>query len=145
MKNILTVLLLLCMVLCLCACGNNETANNDAVTDPPATDPIATKPVETDPVETEPSIPEGQAQYTVTVVDEGGNAIAGAMVQICKEDCFPGVTDAEGKAIFTRPETEGYKISFISVPAGYDYTTEETDFYYEGDSKEITIVLKAIG
>ncbi len=145
MKNILTVLLLLCMVLCLCACGNNETANNDAVTDPPATDPIATNPVETDPVETEPSIPEGQAQYTVTVVDEGGNAIAGAMVQICKEDCFPGVTDAEGKAIFTRPETEGYKISFISVPAGYDYTTEETDFYYEGDSKEITIVLKAIG
>ena len=145
MKNILTVLLLLCMVLCLCACGNNETANNDAVTDPPATDPIATNPVETDPVETEPSIPEGQAQSTVTVVDEGGNAIAGAMVQICKEDCFPGVTDAEGKAIFTRPETEGYKISFISVPAGYDYTTEETDFYYEGDSKEITIVLKAIG
>jgi len=145
MKNILTVLLLLCMVLCLCACGNNETANNDAVTDPPATDPVATNPVETDPVETEPSIPEGQAQYTVTVVDEGGNAIAGAMVQICKEDCFPGVTDAEGKAIFTRPETEGYKISFISVPAGYDYTTEETDFYYEGDSKEITIVLKAIG
>lgn len=145
MKNILTVLLLLCMVLCLCACGNNETANNDAVTDPPTTDPVATNPVETDPVETEPAIPEGQAQYTVTVVDEGGNAIAGAMVQICKEDCFPGVTDAEGKAIFTRPETEGYKISFISVPAGYDYTTEETDFYYEGDSKEITIVLKAIG
>lgn len=145
MKNILTVLLLLCMVLCLCACGNNETANNDASTNPPATDPVATNPVETDPVETEPSIPEGQAQYTVTVVDEGGNAIVGAMVQICKEDCFPGVTDAEGKAIFTRPETEGYKISFISVPAGYDYTTEETDFYYEGDSKEITIVLKAIG
>lgn len=146
MKNILTVLLLLCMVLCLCACGNNEAANNnDAATNPPASDPVDTKPVETDPVETEPSVPDGRAQYTAIVVDEGGNAIAGAMVQICKEDCFPGVTDAEGKAVFTRPETEGYKISFISLPAGYDYTTEETDFYYEGDSKEITIVLKAIG
>ena len=84
------------------------------------------------------------AAYKVTVTDEAGNPVVGAMVQICKDDCFPSVTDAEGVATFTRPETEGYKVSFISLPEGYEYLDEKTDFYYEGDAKELTITLKAV-
>ena len=139
MKKYISVLLLLCLALSLCACGQ---ANTETTT----TEPV----VETT---TEPAVEEttegnaeadGMAVYSVTVTDEGGNAIAGAMVQICKDDCFPGITDAEGTATFTRPETEGYKISFISLPEGYEYSGEETEFYYENDAKELSVVLKAV-
>lgn len=136
MKTIISVMLLLCLILGLCACGQSSTETT-------TTEPTTTETVAEDTTE-ESTEDDGMAAYTVTVTDEGGNPIAGAMVQICKDDCFPGVTDAEGVATFTRPETEGYKISFISLPEGYEYTGEETDFYYEGDAKELTITLKAV-
>lgn len=134
MKKLISVLLLLCLILCLCACGQSNTET----TTEPTTEPVQENTTE------EITEDDGMAAYSVTVTDEGGNPVAGAMVQICKDDCFPGVTDAEGKATFSRPEAEGYKISFISLPAGFEYSSEETEFYYEGDAKELTIVLKAV-
>lgn len=136
MKKIISVLLLLCLVLSLCACGQTNTETT-------TTEPTTTEAVEENTTE-KPTEDDGMATYTVTVTDEGGNPISGAFVQICKDDCFPGSTDANGTATFSRPETEGYKISFISLPAGYDYSGEETEFYYEGDAKELTITLKAV-
>ena len=134
MKKILSVCLLLCLLVSLCACGETEPATTEAPTEAPTTEAPTEAPTEDD----------GMATYTAKVVDEGGNPIAGALVQICKDDCFPGMTDEQGVASFQRAETEGYKISFIELPAGYDYTTEETDFYFEGDAKELTITLKAV-
>lgn len=139
MKHIVSVLLLLCLALSLCACGQNNTETT-------TTEPVVettTEPEVQDTTQAD-AVPDGMAVYEVTVTDEGGNPVAGAMVQICKDDCFPGVTDAEGTATFTRPETEGYKISFISLPEGYEYSSEETEFYYEGDAKELTVTLKAV-
>ena len=134
MKKILTGLLLVCMLLCLCACGQEGNT-------PETTAPV----VETTTVPVENvTEDDGMAIYTAKIVDEGGNPVAGAMVQICKDDCFPGVTDSDGVATFNRPEAEGYKISFISLPAGYEYADETTEFYYEGDAKDMTITLKAV-
>ena len=134
MKKLLSVCLLLCLLVSLCACGQTEPAATETPTEPVTTEAPTEAPTEDD----------GMATYTVTVVDEGGNPVAGAMVQICKDDCFPAITDAQGVATFNRPETEGYKISFVSMPQGYELTTEETEFYYEGDAKEMTITLKAV-
>lgn len=135
MKKIISVMLLLCLVLGLCACGQSGA---ETTTEPTTTESVAEDTTEKSTED------DGMAAYKVTVTDEGGNPVVGAMVQICKDDCFPGVTDAEGVATFTRPETQGYKVSFISLPEGYEYLDEKTDFYYEGDAKELTITLKAV-
>lgn len=135
MKKILSVLLLLCLALSLCACGESDA---QTTTEHVTTEPVTEKTTE------KITVDDGMATYKVTVTDEGGNPVSGAFVQICLNDCFPGSTDANGVATFSRPEAEGYKISFISMPAGYEYSGEETEFYYEGDSKEMTITLKAV-
>lgn len=135
MKRIVSLLLFVSLALSLCACGQSDAnTTTENVTTEPVIENTTEKTAEND----------GMATYKVTVTDEGGNPISGAFVQICLNDCFPGSTNESGVATFSRPEAEGYKISFISLPAGYEYSGEETEFYYEGDSKEITIVLKAV-
>jgi hypothetical protein len=64
------------------------------------------------------------------------------MVQLCKDSCVPGVTDAHGVASFTLAEDD-YKASMLSMPAGFEYA-EETDAYYFENGYELTIVLKAV-
>ena len=129
MKKLIAVCLLMCVVLGLCACGDTTPATT--------TEPTTTEPA------TETTTEAAASGYTVKVVDEGGNPVAGAMVQICQgESCLPGVLGADGTAIFQVAEAD-YKVSFLGgVPAGYEYTTEETEFYF--DNYEVTIVLKAV-
>ena len=134
MKNITVIALLLCLLLTLCACGGEAA--------------VETKPVETEaPVAvteapaTEAAIPEGMAVYTVTVVDENGTPVVGAMVQLCKDSCVPGVTNESGVATFTLPEDD-YKASMLAMPAGHAYAGETEEFYFEG-AFELTITLKA--
>ena len=145
MKKLIALLLALVMMIGLVACGdpNVETPeepdntpvapeqNNDPVVDP---EPSEDEPVNTNPV------------YTVKIVDEGGNPIAGVMVQICQgETCLPGPMTGEDGVVTFQVEEADYKVSFLGgVPAGYDYTTEETEFYFEDGSYEVTIVLKAV-
>ena len=137
MKNIFALALVLCLMMTLCACGGEKA-------------PAEAKPVETEapvvvteaPVEeTEAALPEGMVQYTVTVVDESGAPIVGAMVQLCKDSCVPAVTDANGVATFNLPEDD-YKASMLAMPAGYAYAGEADTFYFEG-AFELTITLKA--
>lgn len=139
MKRWIAMLLAVCLMLGLCACGSAD--NNDSVQDTTAA------PVETTAAAPEETEEETQAQpagtvYTVTVVDEGGNPVAGAMVQICLETCMPGVTNENGVAEFATEEAD-YKASMMSMPEGYEYATEQTEFYFEG-GYEVTIVLKAV-
>lgn len=134
MKRFFVMALALCMMLSLCACagsGEDETtAGTTAATTVPTTEATAA------PTE------DGLVAYTVYVVDEGGNPIAGAMVQMCKDTCYPNITDASGAAKFSLAEDE-YKVSFLSLPAGYTYTTDAQEFYFEDGAAEITITLKA--
>lgn len=133
LKNILLLVLALCMVFVLCACGDNETPNNTEGTPAPSSTADAT--------EESTEADDGKVTYTVTVVDEGGNPVAGAMVQLCLEACIPGVTNAEGKATYNVEEAD-YKVSFVSMPAGY--TSDETEFHFEDGKYELTITLKAV-
>lgn len=144
MKRYLALLLALCLMLCLVACGKTPTQGpdnqtpSDTPTDEPTEGPTAQSSEE--PTENPNPI------YTVKIVDEGGNPVVGAMVQICQgETCMPGpLTGEDGTVTFQVAEAD-YKVSFLgSVPAGYDYTTEETEFYFEDGSYELTIVLKVV-
>ena len=132
MKRLICAILVLMMAIGLCACGGEEAPKAEP------TEPATEAPV----VEaTEAPAADGKVTYTIHVQDENGAAIAGAMVQICKDTCLPGMTDAEGNAVFTVDEAD-YKVSFLTLPAGYTYTTEETEFYFDG-ATEITLTLKA--
>lgn len=149
MKRLLAFVLALCLMAALCACGQAQTQEPDNTPDTPAVqdEPDTQTPAQSEePSEDEPA-ENTNPIYTVKIVDEGGNPVVGAMVQMCQgETCMPGpLSDATGTVTFQIPEAE-YKVSFLgSVPAGYDYTTEETEFYFEDGSYEMTIVLKAVG
>ena len=142
MKRMFAMLLALCMILCLCACGGEKTPETTGATEGTTTAPVADTTEATN--NDEPQIPEGMIVYTVKVADEGGNPIVGAMVQMCQgESCLPGATGDDGVASFTVNEAE-YKVSFLALPAGYELTTEEAEFYFDGDATEMTITLKAV-
>ncbi len=128
-KRFVIVALLACLTLGLCACGETDTPEN-----------TTTAPVETTTAPAE-TVADGKVTYTVKVVDEGGNPVVGAMVQLCKETCLPGATDAEGVAKFSVVEDD-YKVSFMTMPEGYE--AEAQEFYFEAGSYELTITLKAV-
>lgn len=142
-KRFLALCLVLCLAACLCACGGTQNeAPTDEVPQPSnqLQQPEATEPSEEVTQNTNPT-------YTVKIVDEAGNPVVGAMVQICQgETCMPGpMTGEDGTVTFQVVEAD-YKVSFLGgVPAGYDYTTEQTEFHFESGSYEMTIVLKAVG
>ncbi len=130
MKKLIAALLLVTMVFCLCACGEDKNTDNNA------SDPIVT-----DPVDTEPQ----GVTYTVKVVDEGGNPVAGAMVQLCSDLCLPKLTDANGVAVYeNQEEKDNYKASITTYPAGYEQLGEETEFYFAEGVYEVTITVKAV-
>lgn len=133
MKKMLCLMLAVLMTLALCACGGEEAPQTEATQ---AATEAPTVAAETEAAD------DGKVTYTIHVEDENGAPLAGVMVQICKDTCLPGMTDAEGNAVFTVAEDD-YKVSFLSLPAGYDYTTEETEFYFESGATEITLTLKA--
>lgn len=147
MKNIrhlAAALLALCVIISLCACGGNNDSTEPAGTETtPATVGSVKETGDTD-AETEPPAEDGKVTYTVTVVDGDGNGIAGAMVQICMNTCYPGVTDASGTVQFSVPE-EDYKVSFLSLPEGYTYSSDEQEFHFDDGSTDMTIVLAAEG
>ncbi len=145
MKKLFAALLLICMVFSLCACGGN-TPTEPQGTQPQQTQNQETEPLVTDPQPTQPDVTEPNGvTYTVKVVDEGGNPVAGVMVQLCAEICMPKFTDADGAAVYTNQEERSdYKASVTSYPAGYEALGEQTDFYFEQGSYEVTITVKAV-
>ena len=135
-NKLLALMLALCLALSLCACGSENT---ETTTEAPTTE-ATTAATETAAVVEED---DGTVTYTISVVDEGGNPISGAMVQLCLESCMPGVTNENGVAEFKTTEAD-YHVTLMTMPEGYDYTTEETEFYFEDGSYELTITLKAV-
>ena len=135
MKKILALMLSICLLLCLCACGQDQNPTETPATSEP------TEATTESTAATDATVDDGKVTYTVTVTDEQGNPLTSTMLQICKDACLPGMTDAEGNAVFNVAEDD-YKVSFLMLPAGYTYTTEETEFYFDG-ATEITLTLKA--
>lgn len=126
-KRFLIFALAVCLLLGLCACAGAETP--EATTTAPAEQ------------ETTAPVDDGKVTYTVKVVDEAGDPVASAAVQLCKDSCLPGMTDAEGVATFRAVE-DTYKVSFMTVPTGFEADAEE--FYFDDGAYELTITLKAV-
>ena len=132
-KHTLALIVALCMVFALCACGK-APGNTATTTETPA-------PSETQ-AETQESttVNDGKVTYTVTVVDKNSTPITGALVQLCLDNCFPMATNESGTATFNLEEAN-YKVSFVTLPAGY--TADAAEFYFAEGSYELTITLKA--
>ena len=158
-KSLLLMMLVLCLTICLCACGGNDTTSDDnddkkpssgnTTTTAESAATTTTTAANTDTNDTEApttttttaQLADGKANYSITVVDEAGNPIPGAMVQICLESCFPAMTNAQGVASFPNRDIADYTAKFMTVPEGY--TADADEFFFEEGSYELTIVLKA--
>lgn len=136
-KSILSLMLIACLMLCLCACGNTEPTDGDNAAT--ATPTVVATPTPDAPTATPED--DGKVTYTIKVVDESNTPVVGAMVQLCVDACIPGLTDANGVATFNVEEAD-YKVSFVKLPDGYEYTSDVTEFYYEEGSRDITLTLK---
>lgn len=138
MKKLILMALALCVVLTLFACGKKPDEKPEVTTEPPVTteEPVPTTTAKPD---------DGKVTYTVTVKDENGNPIVGAVVQLCKDvNCNPSVTGADGVATYSLAE-DTYKVSFVVMPSGYTHSGTETDYYFAEGSRNLTITLKAAG
>lgn len=121
MKKIFAILLALSIVFCLCACGNNAT-NTD--TD----NKIQNGQTQTSSKE------ETTAKFEVIVLSEGVG-VKGVMVQLCKDACVPAMTNENGVATFNVEITDGYKLSIMSCPDGYEYTGDAEIYLHEGETQ----------
>lgn len=138
MKKISYLLLVLAMVVssvCLTGCGEKD--NNEGKTTTKSEEAVTTEKNE----ETT-TVDNSKVTYKIKVVDESGAGIADAMVQLCKDACVPGKTDANGVAEFVLAE-DAYKASVLMMPEGYTYSGTEEEFYFADGETEITITLKA--
>lgn len=126
MKKLLAFVLAVAMVFCFCACGNNETKTDNTDTQVQSSQTENSSKEETTP------------KFEVTVKDVDGNIVEGVMVQLCKESCIPARTDANGVAIFNIEITDGYKLSVMSCPDGYEYTGD-AEIYLEDGATEYTL------
>lgn len=120
-KKIPLLLLAICVMLALCACRSGTGGNGETLTDLLGT----TQGV--------------QVTYVVKVMDESGNPIPNVMVQLCKDSCFPAVTNADGVAQFSVAK-DAYKASVTAMPEGYQADARE--FYFEDGATELTITLR---
>lgn len=140
MKKLVMSALMLCMVFSLCACGNG---GNDTEKDSEK-ESSQVENSEKDNSEKDTTA-SGKVHYTVKIVDENNKPIAGVLVQLCSDTCFPTSTNADGVAEWNLAEAN-YKASFLggdTPAAGYTYSTDAKEFYFESGKTEMTIVLKA--
>ena len=133
-RYVIAMILALSMVLVLCACGGS--AADEKTT---GAQEVTTAAPEAE--QTTEEATEANDYYRVMVVDESGTPIVGALVQMCLDSCFPAATNENGVAQFALEEAD-YKVTFLSLPEGYTYSGEETEFHFENGSKEMTITLK---
>lgn len=82
--------------------------------------------------------------YTVRVVDQNGDAVVGAMVQMCSDRCFPlDPTDENGESVSIRKQDD-FKAQIVSLPDGYTDITNGEYQLFSGDAEggfTVTIVV----
>lgn len=140
MKHLLKVFALIAaLTLVLCGCVSPDPAQTGNPTPSGSTAADPTGPSETTlPTETDP-IDDGKKTYTVAVVDQNGNPVAGVSVQFCDENntCqLPVKTNDDGVVSKTLPEMI-YHVT-LTLPEGYSCDTLE--YYMEGVT-ELTVTV----
>ncbi len=138
-KILLSLLLVLCMTFCLCACGGEkENIEND-----PKDSEVVEDPAKDTESDTESDTEDEAPVFNVTVVDANGAPVKGVMVQVCKDSCIPAMTNDEGVATFNVEITDGYKLSVMSCPEGYEYTGD-AEVYLESGATEHTLTVSEV-
>ena len=137
LKKMISLGLLLCLALSISACG--QTAPSADTTQAEPTEVETTLAPTAEP--TEETVDPNLVTYTVYVVDEENNPVTGGMIQFCLDSCSPVIIDENGVATFTGAPAD-YEVKFLSMPAGYTYSTEEEVFHFEQGETELTLVLK---
>lgn len=122
----------LCLTGLLCACGSNPDVSSEDKTPSVSNEESSAL--------TSSDLVSDKVTYKVKVVDEQDAPVAGALVQLCMDTCFPSMTGADGVATFVLDEND-YTVKFAAMPEGY--TCDEAEFFFEEDSTELTIVLTA--
>lgn len=123
MKKLLALILALGMIFSLCACGGDSNG------------PTGNEPVDNQTNNSQTSSEEETTpKFEVTVVDQNGDAVSGIWVQLCNESCVPKTTDENGVAAFDAEITDGYKLSVMTCPEGYEteYVGENYIYLEEG-------------
>lgn len=83
--------------------------------------------------------------YTIRVVDQNGDAVVGATVQMCSDSgCFPfNPTDANGESVSIK-DADNFKAQIVSLPDGYTDITNGEYQQFSGDAEggfTVTIVV----
>lgn len=139
-KRLVALILGLTMLLCLAACGEQTETSTPAGSSAESNANVSSEASEASAeASSEASVPE-TPKFSVIVVDQDGNAVPGAMVQICKNTCMPEMSGEDGIAIFNVEITDGYKLSVMSLPEGYTYEGE-AEIYLEYGVTEYTLTL----
>ncbi len=136
MKNLMrltAVVMMLAVLLCLAACGGEPTTPATQPTTKPATQPTTTAGFQ---------VPEHT--YRFKVVDQNGEIVVGATVQLCLESCMFKATEVDGYAYFNTEVTDGYKVQILTVPEGYTCNPEEV-IYLEAGQTELTLTVTKNG
>ena len=79
--------------------------------------------------------PQG-TEYLIRVVDQNGNVVVGARVQICEDSdegscLMPVTTDENGEAIYI-VEEKSYKATINSLPEGYEKISDGYVYFEDG-------------
>ncbi len=139
MKKFLIALLTLCLAFSLIACGGEQETSSKEES---KTESSVVSVNESSEASSKEETSEEAITFEVKVVDGDGNAVKGVMVQICKDACVPAITNDEGVATFNVEITDGYKLSVVSCPAGYEYTGD-AEIYLESGITEYTLEISA--
>ncbi len=142
-RKLLAVVIAIMLMVAVSACGSDSPDQNTSDPIKNTTAESTTQGNETENT-TEPTTAAAEPDYQVTVVDENGNPISGVLLQMCLETCVPGKTNEDGIAEFYLDEAD-YKVSLLNMPDGFDYSTDETEWYFASGEKTMTIMLKTIG
>lgn len=139
MKRIAKILVILAALAMLCGCTEVPENNTSEPAETPSNTPSVSVPAPTDPTNKQ----DGKVTYTVTVVDQNGNPVAGVSIQFCDDEAckLPVATNSDGVVTAKYPASN-YHITIAELPAGY--TCEETEFYFE-DGNELTVTVTAAG
>ena len=148
MKKFICMLLALCFVFALAACGaTEEKTENETVTTTTEVKTAETETTEAAESNTKPGPGADEIDttvlYTIKVVDEGGNAVVTAtMAQICDDACVP-VKLIEGVGEKKLEPNENYHVNLTIMPEGYEYASGAEEYYFDAENVCV-ITLKAV-
>lgn len=81
-------------------------------------------------------------KYVVNLVDQNGDVVSGASVQMCENSCVP-LIEAEGGVYSKYAIEKDYKAQVTMLPAGYSFkagTTSETKYEFEEIETDVFVV-----